>query len=72
MLWFHQGLTDLGIVYVPAQPTLCDTMNCSLQSPLSIGFFSQGYWSGLPFPLSEDLLDPGIEPVSPLRWQVDS
>ena len=25
----------------------------------------QGYWSGLPFPSPGDLLDPGIEPVSP-------
>ena len=23
------------------------------------------YWSGLPFPIPGDLLDPGIEPVSP-------
>jgi len=23
------------------------------------------YWDGLPFPSSEDLPDPGIEPVSP-------
>jgi len=26
----------------------------------------QEYWSGLPFPSSEDLPDPGIEPVSPV------
>ena len=25
----------------------------------------QEYWSGLPFPPSEDLPNPGIEPVSP-------
>ena len=24
------------------------------------------YWSGLPFPTSGDLPDPGIEPVSPM------
>ena len=29
-----------------------------------MGFFRQEYWSGLPFPLPEDLPDPGIEPVS--------
>ena len=34
-------------------------------SPLSMGFPRQEYWSGLPFPSPEDLLDPGIEPVSP-------
>ena len=31
------------------------------QTPLSIGFSRQEYWSGLPFPSTEDLPDPGIE-----------
>ena len=35
------------------------------QTPLSIGFPSPEYWSGLPFPSLEDLPDPGIKPVSP-------
>ena len=35
------------------------------QAPLSMGFSRQEYWSGLPFPSPEDLLDPGIEPRSP-------
>ena len=35
------------------------------QAPLSMEFSRQEYWSGLPFPLPEDLPDPGIEPVSP-------
>ena len=35
------------------------------QAPLSMGFSRQEYWSGLPFPLAGDLLDPGIEPESP-------
>ena len=34
------------------------------QGPLSMGFSKQEYWSGLPFPSPEDLLDPGIEPMS--------
>ena len=29
-----------------------------------MGFFRQGYWSGLPFPPPGDLSDPGIEPES--------
>ena len=41
-----------------------------LQTPLSVGFSRQGYWSGLPFPSPEDLLDPGIEPRSPALRQV--
>ena len=32
------------------------------QSPLSMGFSRQEYWSGLPLPSPEDLPDPGIEP----------
>ena len=32
------------------------------QSPLSVGFSQQGYWSGLPFPPPGDLPDPGVEP----------
>ena len=35
------------------------------QAPLSMGFSRQEYWSGLPFPSSGDLPDPGIEPQSP-------
>ena len=35
------------------------------QAPPSMGFSRQEYWSGLPFPSSGDLPDPGIEPGSP-------
>ena len=38
----------------------------ALQSPLSMGLSWQEYWSGLPFPLTGDLPDPGIEPSSPV------
>ena len=34
------------------------------QPPLSMGVPRQEYWSGLPFPSPEDLLDPGIETAS--------
>ena len=33
----------------------------ALQAPLSMKFSRQEYWSGLPFPPSGDLPDPGIE-----------
>ena len=39
------------------------------QSPLSIGFSRQEYWSGLPFPSPGDLPNPGIEPGSPTSRQ---
>ena len=35
------------------------------QAPLSLGFFGQQYWSGLPFPTPGDLPNPGIKPVYP-------
>ena len=34
------------------------------QVSLSMRFFRQEYWSGLPFPVPRDLPDPGIELVS--------
>ena len=42
----------------------------ALQAPLSMGFPRQEYWSGLPFPSPGDLLDPGIEPESPVLASV--
>ena len=43
----------------------------ALQAPLSMEFARQEYWSGLPFPSSRDLADPGIESRSP-ELQADS
>ena len=36
------------------------------QAPLFMGFPRQEYWSGLPFPSSRDLPDPGIKPAAPV------
>ena len=50
---------------------MCSVAKCvttwivAQQAPLSMGFFRQEYWSGLPFPRPGDLLNTGIEPVSP-------
>ena len=41
------------------------------QTPLSMGFSRQEYWSGLPCPPPGDVPDPGIEPRS-LALQADS
>ena len=35
------------------------------QTPLSMEFSRQEYWSGLPFPAPGDISSPGIEPTSP-------
>ena len=44
------------------------------QSPLSLAFPRQEYWSGLPFPFPGDLPNPGIKPgfLSLLHWQASS
>ena len=57
---------------MPAQScsTLCDPLDCSPLGSSVVGFFSQEYQNGLPFPPSGDLPDPGIKPL--LLWQVDS
>ena len=41
------------------------------QTPPSMGFSRQEYWSGLPFPSPGDLLEPGMEPES-LELQADA
>ena len=41
-------------------------MDCSPPGSSTQGFSRQEYWSGLPFPSPGDLLDPGIEPGSPV------
>ena len=51
---------------------LCPTpQTVACQSPLSMGFPRQGYWSSLPFPSPGDLPDPRIEPRSP-AFQADA
>ena len=44
------------------------------QTPLSLGFSRQEYWSGLPCPPPVDLPNPGIKPTSlkSLYWQACS
>ena len=37
----------------------------AFQAPLSMEFFRQRYWSGLPFPTPGNFPNPGMEPVSP-------
>ena len=45
--------------------TLCNPWTVAHQSPRSMGFSRQEYWSGLPFPSPGDVPDPGIEARSP-------
>ena len=53
---------------VPGQIWLFETpWTVAHQAPVSTEFSRQEYWSGLPFPSPEDLLNPGIKPGS-LVW----
>ena len=45
--------------------TFCDSMECSPPGSSAHGIFQRKYWTGLSFPPPVDLLDPGIEPMSP-------
>ena len=57
--------THVCVLVVRLCLTLCDPMDWGLQTPLSMGFSRQEYWSGLSFPSPGDLLNPGTEPGSP-------
>ena len=46
-------------------------LDYSYQAPISMEFFRQEYWSGLPCPSPGDLSNPGTEPGSP-ALQADS
>ena len=46
--------------------TLATPCTVAHWAPLTMGFFRQEYWSELPFPPTEDFLNPGIEPVFPV------
>ena len=45
--------------------TLVTPWTVVLQAPLSMGFYRQEYWRGVPLPSPGDFPDPGIEPRSP-------
>ena len=51
--------------------TLVTPRTVAFQTPLSMGFSRQVYWSGLPFPSPGDFPNAGIEPGSP-ALQADS
>ena len=47
-------------------PVFVTPWTISHQASVSMGFSSQGYWSGLPFPPPGDLPNPAIKPISPV------
>ena len=58
-------MVKVKLLVAQSCPTLCIPWTITHQDPLSMGFFRQEYWSGLPFPSPGDLPDPGIEPKCP-------
>ena len=71
LMWIINIYITLGVCMhsksLQSCPTLCDPMDyIACQSPLSMGFFRQEYWSGLPCPSPGDLSNPGIKPASPV------
>ena len=54
-------MSTIPIVCVCA---FCDPWTIAPEAPLSMKFPRQEYWSGLSFPPSGDLPNPGIEPMS--------
>ena len=65
-LWRLQNLGCI-LYFVCACSVVSDSATpwiVARQAPLSMEFSKQEYWSGLPFPSPETLLDPGIKPMS--------
>ena len=67
--WVEVACSVASVVSDTATPS---TVTC--QTPLSIGFSRQEYWSGLPFTSTVALPCPGMEPECPvfLALQADS
>ena len=62
----YQGSKNTGTKTLQSCLILVTPWTVVCRIPLSMGFFRQEYWSGLPFPSPGDLPDPGIEPASPV------
>ena len=54
---------SLFLSHSVASDSVVTTWIVARQAPLSMGFPSQEYWSGLPFPSPGNLPNPGIKPI---------
>ena len=62
----HNHTSEVSEVKLLSRVQLFGTpWTVAYQAPPSMGFSKQEYWSGLAFPSSGDLPDPGIKPSSP-------
>ena len=64
-------LSSCVLSHFQCTATPCPWVHALCQAPLSMRFFRQEYWSGLPSPPPGDLPDPRIKLVSPVL-QADS
>ena len=64
--WDEKKVKSLSCVWL-----FVTSWTVARQAALSVGFSRQEYWSGLPFPPTGDLPDPGIKPRFP-ALQADS
>ena len=63
--WSTVWLPRICVLSCFSRVRLCaTTWTITRQIPLSMGLSRQEYWSGLAFPPSGDLLDPGVEPAT--------
>ena len=68
----HNHTSEVSEVKLLSRVQLFGTpWTVAYQAPPSMGFSKQEYWSGLAFPSSGDLPDPGIKPRSP-AFQADA
>ena len=63
--WYLQCLPACLLSYFSRVWLFATLWTIAHQSPLSMGFSRQEYWSGLPHPAPGDFPNPGIEPLSP-------
>ena len=64
--WRLCHLVGCGDLVAKSCLTVATPETVALQSPLSLEYSREEYWSGLPFRSRGDLPNPGIEPESPI------
>ena len=64
-------IVKVKVLFTQSCLTFCDPMDCSPPGFSAMGFSSQEYWNGLPFPSPGVRPNPGIKPGSP-ALQADS
>ena len=69
--WTRTYLLESDSEVTQSCPSLCDPMDCTCQTPPSVGFSRQDYRHGLPFSYPGGLSNSGIKPRSP-ALQADS